>query len=140
MSFEKATQKILDYLALIPDECNKPLDRYSMKVKSGKIDIIGIANNNLFSIAKVINYPGSSGDWHTHNEIEHFILIDGSPYKMETKEGNEIKEYEVDFNKNCFILPNTPHRLKESSGYNESLVVLIPGSDHFPEGLEHTLK
>jgi hypothetical protein len=62
MSFEKATQKILDYIALIPDGCNKTLDRYSMKVRSGKIDVIGIANNNLFSIAKVINYPGSSGD------------------------------------------------------------------------------
>jgi hypothetical protein len=41
----------------------------------------------------------------------------------------------VDFDKNCFILPNIEHRVVTKE-YNESLVVLIPGSKHYPLGLE----
>jgi hypothetical protein len=58
-SFEQATERILNYLEMIPDDCDVPLRRYDLKPIQGKVDIVTIANNKLFAIMKMFAYPNS---------------------------------------------------------------------------------
>lgn len=133
MSVELASQKILDYLSLIPVD-HKHLNKYNIDTKKGMIEMIGIINNDDFTLAKMIMEYDSECDWHTHEEYCTFILVKGYPYFVEYMEDEEVKIKKVELHQNCFLPPNTPHKIINSTGQSESLVIFIPGNSKFPCG------
>ena len=72
VELDKATQKILDFCAMIPDRPSL-LENFNINMISGKAHLIGIANDNNVTICKLIVEDGSEGEWHAHEEMKRFI-------------------------------------------------------------------
>jgi len=131
--FKKATERLLDYLDMIPDNY-KELTQHHLKVKGGELVSTGLINNEKLSVARMhLSCKGITSNWHTHESSESFILQEGSPYFMEIEGLKDCVE--VSYTRTCYVPPNTPHRVAGTLGESWSIIVLIPGSNTFPKGL-----
>ena len=139
MCFEKAADNllnfILEYQDMIPNDYEN-LNQHEIKAAGGKVISTGIVNNKFMSIARThFTSQGMTMNWHAHKEGETIILQRGAPLYIEIKGVKDC--IKVTTGRACYVPPNTPHRLAGTEGESWAIVVLIPGSDTFPAGVEN---
>jgi len=135
MCLEKAADKLLTYLDMIPKDYRN-LVQHEIKADGGRVISTGIVNNKFMSIARThFTSRGMTMKWHAHEEGETIILQRGAPLYIEI---DGVKDcIKVTTGRACYIPPNTQHRLAGTEGESWAIVVLIPGSDTFPAGVEN---
>ena len=127
----KATNKLLEYLDVIPTIHNK--QQYITKAYNGIITLTGILNNPDKSVA-LIHFSNKEmyTDFHTHLKHETFIKISGEDIYFEIEgQGEKI----LTTSKPIYIPANIPHRLTKTDGEMHGIVILVPGSNTFPKGV-----
>ena len=135
MCLEKAADRLLDYLNMLPKGYSD-LRQHTIKAHGGEMIATGLVNNEIMSISRThFTHKGMTSDWHSHASAETLILQKGAPYFVEIRGLSHC--IKVTESKSCHIPQGVPHRLAGTEGESWSIVVLVPGSDTFPKGVEN---